>query len=136
MAITVLATDEDVEKRLGRQLTDQEKAKTPGLLEEASALVLAYCRRTKTGFGDPVPDAVVIVTSRMVARVLTTPSGLEGVVSQQKGAGPFQETRNYGTDGVSVSPWLTKADKIMLAGLAGSMVSVPLGSERTPEVDA
>lgn len=124
-----LATQQDVEARLGRPLTESEQERAEGLLTEASEIVLGYCNVDEF---DPIPDSVVIVVSRMVARVLTAPEGIEGVESHQVGTGPFQQTRRFTSDVGTGGPWLTKMDKLMLRRWGRSMVSVPLGSERTP----
>lgn len=117
---TTLATVADVEARLGRPLTTSEEALTdPGLLEEASALVLAYlgCDPTDPDTGE-VPEPVSIVTSRMVARVLrqeaATAPGLVGATSATDTAGPFSQTRQYPAGITSGAPWTTAADKAIL----------------------
>lgn len=121
-----LATQADVEARLGRTLTEAEEARLPGLLEEASVIVADY-------YGcpidpDDIPDKIVIVVSRMVARVLQAPADSDGIESTQMSAGSFQVTRNFSNRGEGGGPWLTRADKKLLGG---GMVSVSLGSERS-----
>lgn len=117
--MAALATVDDVEARLGRSLTPEETARTdPGLLEEASALVVGYlgCDPASPG---PVPSGVRVVTSRMVARVLqqeggSTSSGGTPVGAEQvtRSMGPFSETYGFGSSGAgSGAPWLGTADK-------------------------
>lgn len=106
----MLATESDVQQRMGRPLSDDELDRVPGLIEEASALVEAYIGQTL----DPVPDPVVIVTSRMVARVLDTDPGIVGLESTQLSAGSFQQTRRFGDSVTSGGPWLRRADKLIL----------------------
>lgn len=105
-----LATQSDVEARLGRSINPAEQALVPGLLDEASDLVVGYIG-PRARLGPPVPDTVARVVSRMVARVLQTPAGEVGVTLQQKSAGPYQLSNTYNPDSRNGGPWLTKADK-------------------------
>lgn len=108
-----LAASPDVVDRLGRPLTTDETTRVTGLLDEASALVSGWLGCTP----DPVPDAVKIVVSRMVARVFATDSagGPEpGLSSLQATMGPFLVNRGYSSDATSGGVWLTRQDKVML----------------------
>lgn len=103
-----IATSTDVEKRLGRDLDDDELAVVEGLLEEAEVLVEGYLGRIP----EPVPRRVSVVASRMVARVLKQPDAEAFYAeSVQHSAGPFSETKRYSTGASGGSPWLTAADK-------------------------
>lgn len=103
-----IATPTDVEKRLGRDLDDDELAVVEGLLEEAEVLVEGYLGRIP----EPVPRRVSVVASRMVARVLEQPDAEAFYAeSVQHSAGPFSETKRYSTGASGGSPWLTAADK-------------------------
>lgn len=103
-----IATPTDVEKRLGRDLDDDELAVVEGLLEEAEVLVEGYLGRIP----EPVPRRVSVVASRMVARVLEQPDAEAFYAeSVQHSAGPFSETKRYSTGASGGSPWLTTADK-------------------------
>ena len=103
-----VATPTDVEKRLGRDLEDDELAVVEGLLEEAEVLVEGYLGRIP----EPVPRRVSVVASRMVARVLEQPNAEAFYAeSVQHSAGPFSETKRYSTGASGGSPWLTAADK-------------------------
>lgn len=103
-----VATSTDVEKRLGRDLNDDELAVVEGLLEEAEVLVEGYLGRIP----EPVPRRVSVVASRMVARVLEQPDAEAFYAeSVQHSAGPFSETKRYSTGASGGSPWLTAADK-------------------------
>lgn len=103
-----VATPTDVEKRLGRDLEDDELAVVEGLLEEAEVLVEGYLGRIP----EPVPRRVTVVASRMVARVLEQPDAEAFYAeSVQHSAGPFSETKRYSTGASGGSPWLTAADK-------------------------
>ena len=119
----LLATQADVEKRLSRSLTEEEAQFLDGPLEEASALVEAWCGRK---FTEPVPDAVRIVVSRMVARTVEAPEVLPGLESEQVSAGSFQQTSRFGSDSMSGGPWLTRKDKTMLKAFGPRVVSVAL----------
>ena len=103
-----VATPTDVEKRLGRDLDDDELTVVEGLLEEAEVLVEGYLGRIP----EPVPRRVSVVASRMVARVLEQPDAEAFYAeSVQHSAGPFSETKRYSTGASGGSPWLTAADK-------------------------
>lgn len=122
--MTLLATQTDVEKRLGRELDDDEVLAVEGLLEEASELVVSVCRPLPT----PAPDAVRIVVSRIAARALDggdddgpTPTN---VVSEQMSAGSFQLSQNYFGDSVGGGPWLSKQDLRMLRRWRRGVVNV------------
>lgn len=110
--MALLASPEDVEARLRRELTEGESSHIDDILEEASSLVTEYCRGREF---DPVPDAVRIVTSRIAARALTAPVGSGGVQSVTNQAGPqFSQTRVYTTDSASGGVYLTAVDRKQL----------------------
>lgn len=122
--MTPLTNAGAVETRLGRTLTSDEYAKVdPGLLEEASVKVLAYM-----GYADDyydaiaIPATVVIVVSRMVARVIEQMSS--GVVpgTQQTGqtAGIFSAQTTFLAGSANGSPWLTRSDKSDLDSVSGA----------------
>jgi len=123
----MLATIPDVEERLGRPLEDDELTRVEGLLREGSAQVEGWCNRS---FDDPIPDAVRIVTSRMVARVLGVPDEstgfAPGVESAQLSAGSFQMTQRFNSDGVSGGPWLSKADRLALRRFRRGVANVSM----------
>lgn len=123
----------DVQERLGRVLTAPELERVGGLIAEASALVQAYLGcPLETWIGpdedgdlvpDTVPAAVRIVTSRMVARVLTSPVANVGAEVTQQTVGPFSTTWGAGT--TSGAPWLSATDRETLAPYrCGSGLSV------------
>lgn len=104
----LIATPTDVEKRLGRDLDDDELAVVEGLLEEAEVLIEGYLGKIP----QPVPRRITVVASRMVARVLEQPDAEAFYAeSVQHSAGPFSETKRYSTGASGGSPWLTAADK-------------------------
>lgn len=127
-----LATQDDVEKQLGRDLTGAEEDRLPGLLAKASVIVEGYLGIVYEP-DDTIPSAVTIVVASMVARVLaTTGTVAPGVSSEMVTAGPHQWQRSFRDDANSVEPWLTKADRIALQGIGGGdAVSMALGSERS-----
>ena len=124
--LMVLASNEDVEARLGRPLTTDESARVTGLLDEASVMAQGWMKCVP----DPVPDAVKIVVSRMVARALAVgnaDSAPEPGVSQIHATmGIFGVNRNYSTDATSGGVWLTRQDKATLRpyGCRGRAVNV------------
>ena len=130
----MLASVTDVERRLGRELDEAELSRTEGLLEEASVLVEEYLNQTP----DPVPDAVRVVTSRMVARVLSAPKGTgatalaPGQTSATMSMGVFSRSANFEPGSTSGGPWLEAKDKASLRRhrRGGGMTSVGMTSER------
>ena len=128
-----LATQADVVVRLARSLTELEILKAEALLPEASALVRAYLGGDPTVV-DVVPEDVVIVVSRMVARVIerdaSSTSGAEAVTNQ---TGPFGQTLRFGAGTASGGPWLTAVDKTILAAfrVGGGFVSLDIASDHT-----
>lgn len=130
-----LATQEDVEARLGRDLDASEELRAPSLLDDASALVIGYCRQDFEPA--PYPTSVAGVVARMVARALSQGSITPGLESATENAGPFSRGFKYG-GGSSGDVWLSATDKTMLRGyrLGGGLTSVQLVGERyniTPE---
>lgn len=108
-----LASSEDVVALLGLDLTPEQAEQIEGLLEEASDLVLAWCRPYGMVF-DPIPAAVARVTARVVARVITSGSQVDGTAAQTTVVGPFQRQVTFNADATSGGPWLTRADKLRL----------------------
>ncbi len=111
----LLCDEMDVEQRLRRPVTSVEAEYLSGLIEEASELVIAQCGRGRSW--TPVPDAVRLVTSRMVARVLDASTDTANVESAQATAGPFQWSQRYTADSRTGGPWLSAADRKALKGL-------------------
>ena len=135
-----LAAASDVVARLRRPLTTAEAASADDLLEEASALVVGYLGEDPTDTSvDPavVPSPVVIVVSRMVARVFirdTTPAGAElDAQSVSTGVGPFPRTVSYRDGTTSGSPWLAAVDKMTLRPYkaGGGFTSLGVSSGRS-----
>lgn len=122
----ILATQSDVETRLGRDLTDSELERLPGLLEEASAIVEGYLHYAYP-YMAIIPTPVVIVVSRMVARAFTT-TVPEGVTQQSEAAGPYQHSSTFGAGASNL--WLSRVDKLTLSTVGGGASSVSFTSER------
>lgn len=131
-----LATVADVEVRLGRQVSASDLPGVEALILDASAMAAGYCRQDFDP--DAVPDAVVGVVSRMVARAILQGDITPGLESTTETAGPFSRGFKYG-GGSSGDVWLSAADKMMLRPhrLGGGLSSVQMVGERyniTPEV--
>jgi hypothetical protein len=107
--VDALASQVDVEARLRRDLTETEITWLPGVLEEASQAVYAYCGDRKF---DPVPDRVRMVTSRIAARALTNRPDSTAAVTNA--AHVFSQTVTLTPDAAEGGVWLTKADKLAL----------------------
>lgn len=102
-----LATQQDVESWLGRSLTSAESARVAALLARAEALVLAHLGCDPAP--DPVPDGVTWTVAEMVGRLFTS-AGVPGVQQVSGDDGSVMFT----TDAASGSPWLSKADRLVL----------------------
>lgn len=120
-----LATQEDVRLRLGRDLSPAEAERAASLLDDASAVVIGYCRQD---FSDAVPSAVAGVVAKMATRSLSR-TGSEGLIEQQA-AGPFNV--HYTAASSSGDVWMTSADKLALRPhrKGGGLTSVPLVGSR------
>lgn len=123
-----LASVEDVEARLGRNLTSDEQSVAAGLLDEASDLAVAFMRCTP----DPMPAEVTRVVSRMVARVLSTdasvPFGLtQSARTQTAGAMTLTNSQSFSEGSTSRAPWLSATDKVVLRrfGCRGRVQNFP-----------
>lgn len=123
-----LATQEDVEERLGRRATEAEAARLPSLLSDASAVVIGYCRQ---GFEPkPYPEAVVGVVAKMVARSLGRATIVGGEYVDQQSAGPFAV--RYTSASSEADVWVTAADKLALRPYrkGGGLIGVQMVGER------
>lgn len=123
-----LATQQDVEARLGRALSDAEAARLPSLLSDASAILAGYLGRdyaTEVA----IPEAVSGVAAKMVARNLLAGASPTPFATQQS-AGAFSVS--YNSDAASGDVWLTAADKLALRPYrrSGGVASVQLVGER------
>jgi hypothetical protein len=121
-----------VEARLRRTLVDPgEVTQLPGEVDEASVLVEGYLRVEYDAELNPAPSAVIVVTSRVVARMVAD----TGVVpanadSLTRGMGPFSATTHLVADSTSGGPWLTKSDKVALEPFrVGGVACIPLSRE-------
>lgn len=112
--MTAFADQTDVEAALGRDLTTAEEATVETLLEEATDLLIGYLGCTP----DPVPEAVMRVCARMVARVFAQAASVEapviGASQMQQTAGPFSRSTSFGSGSTTGAPWLAASDKITL----------------------
>ena len=122
-----LASLEDIETALRRELTATESDGVDGLLETASDLVTGYL------FPCPIPDpgplAITRVVADMAAAVLNRPTSILPDTTSL-GAGPFNVGLAAGA--TSQGPYLTATFKQQLKPFrcGNGMVSVQLGSER------
>lgn len=123
-----LATQADVEARLGRELTDVEAPRLPSLLDDSSSVVIGYCGQDFEPA--PYPVAVVGVVAKMVARALGRAQSGGGEFVDQQNAGPFGV--RYSSAASSGDVWITAADKLMLRPhrLGGGMSSIGIVGAR------
>ncbi len=82
------------------------------LIADAEAIVLAEypAIQTRIDANELSVDVVVMVVSRMVARVLRNP---DNVSYWQQTTGPFGQARNFGENAVDI--WLSADEKQLLA---------------------
>jgi hypothetical protein len=120
-----LASPQDVETVLGRDLAEREAERVPGLLAEASDLVAGYLYPTPVP--DPIPTPISRVVASMVAAVLLRPSGLLPD-TQSTTADIYGVT--FAPGSTSPGPYLTAAQKLRLRPYRRAVNSVPMASER------
>ena len=124
--MTIPVTQQDVEDRLRRSMTNYEIAQMDGVVAEAGAQAESYLMFTYADT-DTVPTAVTIVTSRIVARVFKTPSSVQdGTTSRSAGMGPFSATTQFVDGATNGGPYLTKLDKQMLDPYAARFNCMPM----------
>lgn len=87
-----LAEVDDLEKRLGRTLSDEEKVRAAGAIEDASALVRLEARRDFFGTSTVVPGAIRAVVLRVARREFSNPDS-----RTNRQIGPFSETYASGS---------------------------------------
>lgn len=133
----MFCTQNDVEKRLRRELSDGEQEYLEGMIEEAQALVLSYLGCPPEKYADDVPDGIVLVTSRMVARVISEGEMLQpetfGATQAGITAGPYSQQVTFSAGSRTGAPWLTKPDKTILdqyrcSGRAFAIDTAPRGA--------
>jgi len=123
----MLANPWDVEKRLGRPLDPDLSPKVEGLIDEASVLVIGYLGDNPP---EPIPAAITIVVSRMVARVIereaAAPSpAAESVITQM---GPFSRNVSLAGSGSVGGVWLSGTDKLMLRPHKQTFTTIGIGA--------
>lgn len=123
----MLASLDDVKDRLPEDAVIDER-EVYGLLHEATILVEGHLG--KTFRETEVPEAVRVVVSRMVARVLQAPKQAQFQESVQVAAGPFSHSGKFAGGGSGGAPWLSASDKQALAAFRkrrrGGVYSVDL----------
>lgn len=133
--MTPLCTAEDVEARLRRTLTPDEREYVDGQIEEAQAIVEGYlgCPDGKWPTLNDVPSAVRVVVSRMVARAIDQAKQGSPMGAQQSSftAGPFVQQQSYTQGSNNGSPWMVVGDRQALRpyrcrGKAFTLETAPL----------
>lgn len=107
-----VATLRDVEDRLGAGVDADGEVRVEALIAEAVVLVESYLGGPVPQ--DPTPDAIRVVVSRMVARVIQAPEPSFSVDTMSNTAGPFSQSRKFTTGASGGAPWLTANDKLVL----------------------
>lgn len=126
MADLLVTTADEVSKRLRMDIDPDDHEFIEGLIEEAGILIDGYLGKIP----HPVPHAVSVVASRMVARVMESPTDGFGQESSSYSAGPFSKNVTYSAGASGGSPWLTAVDKKSLRRFkrrGGGVFSVEVG---------
>lgn len=113
----MLCNQKDVEQRLKRKLSTVEAEYLDGMIQEAEVLVLGYLKCPPGRFDGEIPEAVRLVTSRMVARVIQEGDidpEVFGAVQYGTTAGPYSQQSTFVSGARTGAPWLTKVDKSTL----------------------
>jgi len=121
----LLASQEDVEARLGRDLTSDEVTRLDGLLEEVSALIEGYLGVVYAP-EDDIPNVVAVVVSKVVARAIAQSVDLAPLAAAMEGV----NTGPFGARFRDSNIFLTKAEKLMLRPVGGGLSVVTMKSER------
>lgn len=122
MSVHLVTTVDEVSSRMRSDIDAGDEDFVIGLIEEAGILIEGYIGQLP----DPIPRAVSVVASRMVARVLESPSDGFNAESASVSAGPFSRNVTYSAGASGGSPWLTAVDKKSLSRFRrrGSIYSV------------
>lgn len=125
-----VATADDVEQRLRRSLTASELPYVLDLIDEAEVLALGHLGIALAP--DPVPHALTVVVSRMVARVLAqAPASQTGATTVQTTTGPFTQGLTFQPGTTTGGPWLAAADRVALRALRSPVASLAVASSQT-----
>jgi hypothetical protein len=102
--VTDLATQADLEARLGRDLTDDEEARAPALLADASALVRDFTRQNFTAVtGDAIVLRPVGVLLRLPQRPVTAVTSVSVVAPDGTSTTPMTGWSWDGRDKVDLT---------------------------------
>lgn len=131
-ALPPFASVADVEVRLGRTVTDGERATVEAALEDASDLIRAETGRDWVDpdnpaqlVGDPAQlDTLRTVCAAVAARLIRNPAGVA-----QETVGPFSVS--HGTSAVP-GAWLTRWERLRLRRAAGLIGVTVLSTTRGP----
>lgn len=109
---TLWTTHNDVLDRWVGGGVPTDHAQINHLINDAEAVILAEYPKIQDRIdAETLPLAVVVmVTSRMVTRVLRNP---ESLTYWQQNTGPFGQGKNYGSDNADI--WLSSEEKELLA---------------------
>lgn len=99
-----LAAVDDLEARLGRSLSDEDRVRAGAALEDASALVRMEAGRDWAT--EPVPGAIKAVVLRVARREFTNPDS-----RTNRQVGPFSESYSAG----SGTAYLTDEERAVVA---------------------
>lgn len=102
---------EDITSRWVGSGVPTDETLVTALIEDAEAVILAeYPRIQERVDAETLSQSVIVmVTARMVSRILRNPEGLS---YWQQNTGPFGQGRNYGSN---ADIWLSADEKAMLA---------------------
>src|SRR5688500_9821292 len=117
------ASTQDVEARLGRELTDAEEDQYEYLIEAASAVITEAIGKSEAWAEDldPVPNLLRIVATDVAIRARGNPTGAR---SEQETLGVYSHSTSYKDDGGGL--WLSSIEQLLVrratnGGMSGSV---------------
>ena len=109
----MIVTIEEIERRIGEKIPDDERARVEDLIGDATSTVEGHIGQQVT---PPAPDAIKRVIGRMVARAMSVSDGDApvGMSGEMFVAGQFTRNRQFTAGSQDGGVWLSSQDKIML----------------------
>ncbi|MGP5931626.1 hypothetical protein [Corynebacterium glyciniphilum] len=109
----MIVTIEDIERRIGEEIPDDERDRVEDLIGDATSTVEGHIGQR---VAPPAPDAIERVICRMVTRALGVSDGENpvGMSGEMFVAGSFTRQRQFTAGSQDGGVWLSSQDKIML----------------------
>jgi hypothetical protein len=125
------ATEADVAKRFGRELSDGEKGMAEALIEAAEAMIAEAVERDDEWATalDPVPKVLKFVAVEIAARGMANPTALSSL-QEQLGSHQYTETFRRSAEGAGILLSNQERDLVRRTVLGSQVLSM-----RTPRPD-